>query len=246
MSGKDTDTVYSYRKSNQLGPFFIGGAAVILVVLGIIILVSWFSKPAPAPTPTPTVTSLPATPTITNTPLPPTATPTLTPTETQTPTITMSPTANAPFEYVVQEGDNCTDIAKKHNVDVGVLLAINNLDGSCMIQVNQKIMIPSPDTQLPTETPLPPNLPKGTVIEYTVKTGDVLGLIAEKFNTTIDAIVNLNKLANQNAISAGDILKIPVNMVTAVPTRTATRTVVGGIAPTATPEPATVTPTPKP
>ncbi|HPH94497.1 MAG TPA: LysM peptidoglycan-binding domain-containing protein [Anaerolineaceae bacterium] len=244
MSGKDSDTVYSYRKRNQLGPIFIVGAAVILIVLGIIIIVSWLGNAAPPPTPTPTATNIPPTATHTNTPLPPTATPTLTPTETQTPTITMSPTANAPFEYIVQDGDNCTDIAKKHNVDLGVLLAINNLDGSCLIQANQKIIIPAPNTQLPTETPLPPNLPKGTVIEYTVKSGDVLGLIAEKFNTTVAAIVNLNKLANENAIAAGDVLKIPVNMITAVPTRTLTRTMAGGNAPTATPEPPTATPQP--
>ncbi len=44
---------------------------------------------------------------------------------------------------------------------------------------------------------------------YTVQTGDNLSSIAVQFNTSIDEIVALNNLANPNALSVGQVLRIP-------------------------------------
>ena len=43
---------------------------------------------------------------------------------------------------------------------------------------------------------------------YTVKSGDTLGKIAKKFNTTVYSIVQLNKISNPNKIYVGQRLKI--------------------------------------
>ena len=83
----------------------------------------------------------------------PTNTATLTPTITETPTITPTFTPSAPYEYVVQEDDNCAVISEKFDVDVEVLLYLNNLDSSCIINVGQTILIPAPGQELPTATP---------------------------------------------------------------------------------------------
>ncbi|HEX9027969.1 MAG TPA: LysM peptidoglycan-binding domain-containing protein [Anaerolineales bacterium] len=203
-------------------PFFVGGLAVVLVAVGVIILVVWFTGPnRPAlalfASPTPTNTA-----TFTPTPTVPSPTPTLTPTVTLTPTLTVTPTPSGPFEYTVVEKDTCWDIAAKYKVDVMVLLALNNFaPNTCPIAAGQKILIPSPDQTLPTATPLPTGLAKGTKIEYIVQLGDSIGAIVAKFNTTVEAIqaIKENNLTDPNKLVAGQKLIIPVNINTPVPTK---------------------------
>lgn len=228
------NVISSYRKKQKMGPYIIGGVAILLAVAGIVLLViyllggsggggfSLFSTKTPTPTNTPTPT-----------PVTPTATPTMTPTVTQTPTITLTATASAPFEYQVQEGDNCTSIADKFEVDVEVLMVLNNLDSNCFITPGETILIPAPGQQLPTATPLPSDIAPGTKIEYRVRAGDSLYAIAAKFNSTIDRILketndyrrqnNIDLMEDENDIDPGDILIIPVNIITPVPTATVTR-----------------------
>jgi len=225
MSEKETaqNVIDSYRKRQQTAqraPLLIGIAA-LLVVVGAAAIIFWlFSPQKPAislfatETPTPTVTA-----TATSTPTA-TSTATNTPTETTTPTSTITPTASGPFIYKVEEGDNLFIIAEKFNVDLAVLIAINNLDATQPLDIGVELTIPGPDTELPTETPVPLNVRRGTIIEYTVKLGDTLGIIAEKFNSTVEAILEENEIENPNDIEAGQKLNIPVNLVTPVPTNT--------------------------
>ena len=234
MSDKDSaqNVIDAYRKRQQAArkaPLIIGIAALLLIV-GAAFLIFWLigpNKPSIAlfatDTPTPTVTST-ATATATQT-----STPTITPTETPTPTVTLTPTQSGPFTYQVEEGDNLFAIAQRFNVDLLLLITINNLDpANPIIRAGDKLTIPGPDTELPSPTPLPPNLPRGTKIEYQVQPGDSLGSIALAFNTSVDEIKAENEgIENENDIFVGQKLVIPVNTV-----------------PTNTPAPATITPTP--
>lgn len=220
------DVIEAYRKRQQSArraPLFLGLAAALLII-GAGALIFWFVGPnrpsfalfatdTPTPTSTPTIT-----PTFT-----PTNTPTATATEAPTATITVTPTIAGPFIYEVVDGDSCFAIAVKFNVDLLLLITINNLDPACPIRVGDKLTIPGVDTQLPTSTPLPSNLRPGTLIEYRVVTGDTLGSIALKFNSTVDAIKEENEIENENDILVGQILTIPVNLVTPVPTSTPTQ-----------------------
>jgi LysM repeat protein len=79
----------------------------------------------------------------------PVATPTPGPTATLEPGATAppgtaaGPTATLPPEivYVVRGGDTCGEIAQKFNVTVDLLIAQNNLDASCLIQLNQVLTV---------------------------------------------------------------------------------------------------------
>lgn len=247
MQGKDSpqSVIDAYRRRQQRMPFFLWGAVALLVVMGVIILVVWFAGPnRPAinlfASATPTSTS-----TFTPTPVTPTATATITPTATQSPTITVTATPSGPFEYKVQEKDTCWDIAAKYKVGLDVLLALNNFGNACPIKPGDTILIPQPGAALPTETALPTDTAKGTVIDYTVKSGDTLASIAFRFNTTMEAIMAIkeNNLTDQNKIDVGQVLKVPVNLTTATPTRAPTKTPTpGGATKAAT---ATLTATPK-
>ena len=226
----------SYKKRQKLIPFLFSGLAIVLVVLGIIIVVMFFTSQGgslfPTKTPTATITST-ATATL------PSPTATNIPTETLTPTLSISPTASGPQEYVVKENDNCYDIARTFNVGLDVLLAINNLNSNCNIFPGQKITIPGPGQKLPTITPIPSDLPAGTIIFYTIQMGDSLTSIASMFNSTVADIVKRNStvIKDQNNIPVGAVIKIMIKLVTPTKTLAPTSTLAGG-----TPTP-TITPT---
>jgi LysM repeat protein len=215
--------ISSYRNQQKFLPY-IAALAVLLITVGLIILFVWLTGPNrgsgialfASETPTPTETA-------TATEVPPTATETLVPTDTVMPTETVTYTPSGPFQYVVQEGDTCWDIATKFEVDINVLLAINSFV-DCPIQPEDTIWIPGKDQELPTETPIPSDMPRGTKVEYTVKTGDTIQSIASKFNSTVDQILALNEIEDANSINAGQLLVIPVNIATATPTPANTNT----------------------
>ena len=230
MSDKESpqDVINAYKKKQEnakRAPIIVGISALFLI-LGAGFIIFWLlgdTKPSipflNTDTPTPTITFT-ATATPTQTPIP-----TDTPTITASPTVTLTPTPSGPFIYEVQEGDTLWSISQQFEVDMLILIKLNNLDpASPNIRVGDKLTIPGPDTQLPTDTPIPTNLPRGTKIEYQVQSGDSLAYIAAKFNSTVDAIKEENDLDNENTIYVGQILIVPVNLVTPIPTATATFT----------------------
>jgi LysM repeat protein len=233
MSDKDSaqNVIDSYRKRRQnTTPFLIGGAAIVLIAVGIVVLVLWLtgsSGPSlsfmASPTPTSTETATP------------TATATASPTGTNTPTITITPTASAtptasgPFIYVVLEGDTLDSIAAQFNADVLVLMALNNMTDS-LIRVGDELLIPNPDLALDTPTPIPTGW-RGT-IEYRIAVGDTLELIALQFFSTVESIMEENEIENANEIFVGQIIVIKVNIATPVPS--------------STPRPTILTPSPTP
>jgi len=214
----------SYRKRQRIAPFIVGGIAIVLLVVGALFVAlslsqggfkfTLFSTKTPSPTLTYTPTLTPTiteTPTITSTP-PPSVTPTTAPTN--------SP--SGPFTYIVEEGDTLTAIAGKFGIDMLYLMEINNLSNG-VIFVGQELIVPPPNAVAPTGTPVPSGLPRGRIIEVRVIANDSLNGLASKYNSTVEAILEANKDILKDANSVlfiGQMLKIPVNLVT--PTKTAT------------------------
>lgn len=230
------------RRRRPLNPNVIYIAAGVLVLGGLALLVSFLAQPGRAlnslfatDTPTPTQTYTP-----TNTAVA-TETPTITSTFTVTPTATFS----TPFNYTVQEGDYLALIVEKYGLgDDGIALILllnpyNKVTGigidpsTGIVSPGDVILLPNPGMQLPTATPIPPDLPRGTKIEYIVQAGDTLAGIASKFNSTEDEIVKANSISDPSKIQIGQQLLIPVNIVTPTATRP----------PTSTPGPNDATPT---
>ena len=228
----------SRRKRSPIGPRLFTILAILLVAGGITILVTSLigpGKPISAMFATDTLT-----PTLTFTPTS-TATATATSTETLTPTITNTATPSAPFQYTILEGDNLVAIAAKFQLaedGIPLILQLNPTiaENLGVIFPGQVIFIPNPDMHLPTATPIPASLARGTRLEYLVLPGDTLAGIAAKFNSTVEAIMAVaeNEIEDPNALQAYQVLIIPVNMVTATPTRPPTST---PVTPTATPSP---------
>ena len=245
---KTSNTINSFRKKRQLKGQALMYGSIALVVLGLVLLSYWLTRPTQPlgqlfATDTPTATlTLTATST---------STPSLTPTITETPTQTVTATPSEPFDYTVQENDSLDALAQRFNLGPdGALLiyyenqAVMEANGG-VIFVGQNIRIPPPGSVLPTMTPIPADLRSGTLVQYQVLPGDTLAGIAVRFNSLTEEIIAENEIENANALQVGDILQIPVNLVTPTatlpPTSTpVTPTVAGG---TATPGASTGTAT---
>ncbi len=224
----------SMERRQKYGPLILGGAAVVIIAVGLFLIILSMNGTglslAFLHSPTPTFTN-------TATPVPPTATPTetATPTITSTPTETLVPTPAEPFEYQVQSGDNITIIADQFGVDFVSILLLNNLTNDSVLYVGDTIVIPNPDMERPTPSPLPPNLPRGSVIDYFVLPGDSLVSIADEFNSIVDDILEENDMDEDSVIYPGQILKVPYLLIT--PTFGPTETATPEVSPTETPTP---------
>ncbi|MBR3661305.1 MAG: LysM peptidoglycan-binding domain-containing protein [Bacilli bacterium] len=100
------------------------------------------------------------------------------------------------LNYKVVKGDSLYSIAKKYETTVDILKDINNLTDNSL-SIGQIIKIPTSTSS----TEIYYN-------NYTVVKGDSLYSIASRFNTTVNAIKDLNNLTTNN-LSIGQVLKIP-------------------------------------
>ena len=100
--------------------------------------------------------------------------------------------------HVVKRGETLSGIASKYGVSVDNIRNWNNLS-SDKITIGQKLIInPTEQTSSKTETQQ----------IHVVKSGETLSGIANKYNTTVDAIKKANNLKS-NKIYVGQKLKIP-------------------------------------
>ena len=93
--------------------------------------------------------------------------------------------------YVVNSGDTLWSIARKYNLSVNELKALNNLSSN-VLSVGQRLIVGKESSN-----------------DYVVSAGDTLWAIARKFNVSVDDIKALNNLSSNN-LSIGMILKIPL------------------------------------
>ena len=98
-------------------------------------------------------------------------------------------------EYVVRPGDTLWLLARRYGTTVDAIIRLNGLPDD-NLSIGQILKIPSAG-----ETPAP-------YFEYTVRSGDSLWLLAQRFGTTVDAIKRLNGLSSDN-LSIGQVLRIP-------------------------------------
>jgi len=80
---------------------------------------------------------------------------------------------------------------------------------SDVLNIGQVLKIPSSSAVTPTPPPVTP-LPPANSFSYTVRSGDTLFFLAQRFGTTADAIMALNNLTSAS-LSIGQVLRIPGN-----------------------------------
>lgn len=101
--------------------------------------------------------------------------------------------------YTVKSGDTLSGISSRSGVSVDKLMKWNGIKNKNIINVDQKLSLKAPTTQIVTTS---------TNKMYTVKKGDNLSSIAAKNGTTTKALQDLNGIKNANSIYMGQVIKL--------------------------------------
>jgi len=115
-----------------------------------------------------------------------------------------SPAPSAPSTggaYTVQWGDTLSNIALRHGVTTWALAQANGISVYQTIYAGQRLVIPGGSAAPAQPTPAAGNT-------YTVRPGDTLGQIAQRFGATVTALARLNGIANPSAIYPGQVLRL--------------------------------------
>lgn len=159
--------------------------------------------------------------------------------------------------YTVKSGDTLYSIARQFGITIDTLVSLNGISNPNFIYVGQVLKV-SGQVTVPTATRQPTRIPTSnptarptatrtpsavatirptatavssqTQVIHTVQAGETLYLIAIKYNTSVQQIVQLNNITNPNLIYVGQNLIITSGGFTPIPTATRTTSV----SPTAT------------
>ena len=132
-------------------------------------------------------------------------------------------TSSTLIEHTVQPKEFLGKIAEKYGTTVDEIKKANNLSG-INLRIGQKLKIPATknteDNKVATttETPVATSV-KDAAGTHTVKQGESIFNIAKQYGITAYQIRKLNNLAD-NALSTGQVLKIPSDITTEIPRAT--------------------------
>lgn len=110
------------------------------------------------------------------------------------PVTSISPTET----YTVKKGDTLYSISQQYGITVEELKLINNLTNN-NLYIGQELKVPTKEINEDYEI-------------YTVVKGDSLWLISQKYNVSVDDLIEINNLETVN-LQIGDKLKIPKNSI---------------------------------
>ena len=139
------------------------------------------------------------------------------------------PKAPSHMTYQVQAGDSVWLIAQRTGTSTSAIIKANNLGSSALIHPGQKLKIPVPSqtsvasgtrvkaNPKSSESKTAPSQPSSAATVHVVKSGDTLGKIALRYNTTVSAIASGNNISNPNRIYVGQRLTIGASTAVAQP-----------------------------
>jgi len=108
-------------------------------------------------------------------------------------------------------------IAGRAGVSTDALAQANNITDANSIVVGQRLVVPGGDganlqvvaESTTTSDAAPPADDAPAAQSYSVASGDTLGGIASKFNTSPDALSRANGISDPDSLSIGQVLQIP-------------------------------------
>ncbi|HEX9392492.1 MAG TPA: LysM peptidoglycan-binding domain-containing protein [Usitatibacteraceae bacterium] len=129
--------------------------------------------------------------------------------------------AAPPEIYTVKKGDTLFAIAQRFNLSIEQLKTLNHLDSS-QVQIGQNLLlgsVPGSDTvPAATDSNLKPAVANAKTVaprnisaaprSYTVRSGDTLFGIAQKFGVTLENLLQWNKLTAKSVLRPGTRLRV--------------------------------------
>lgn len=104
--------------------------------------------------------------------------------------------------YVVQKGDNLSNIAKRHNVTIDEIKEWNQLSGTS-VQIGTSLQVSKELEESKEELASATEIEN---VEYIVKKGDNLGNIAKKFGSSLSDLKEWNNLADNNIVLGNTLI----------------------------------------
>ncbi len=114
--------------------------------------------------------------------------------------------ASVPDQYVVQSGDSLNAIAAKYNLQTSYLADLNGLSRTAGLRAGQRLKLTG---EVETTSKVSAkNTKEETPETYTVKSGDSLGNIANRYHLQLDYLAALNGLSRNSNVRVGQRLKL--------------------------------------
>ncbi|ELA08608.1 membrane-bound lytic murein transglycosylase D [Moraxella macacae 0408225] len=105
-------------------------------------------------------------------------------------------------KYTVQAGDTLIGIANKLDVSAEDIAELNDFNANSKLQREQSIVVPVSQAKAT-------HALMGKEVNYTVKRGDNLNTIANKFDVSVKELASNNGLKPKSRLKAGQIITIP-------------------------------------
>ncbi len=108
--------------------------------------------------------------------------------------------------HTLQTGETYQSVARLYGINLNSLYKKNRLSATSKPQPGETVFLRNAKPRKPNQATLPLKN-ESTLLSYTVKPGDTLFTLAQRFNTSIDTIKRANKL-KQDKLLTGQKLKI--------------------------------------
>ena len=106
------------------------------------------------------------------------------------------------FTYTVVSGESLRKIASKYEVEVSQMIAWNNLSDPSALSIGQKLTVYTNDYSTDDNGVILAEL------THTVQSGEVLSVIAEKYNVGLSQVVQWNNISDAASLAVGQELVI--------------------------------------
>lgn len=115
------------------------------------------------------------------------------------------------YTYTVKRGDNLWDISRHYGIEVKQLCRWNDIRPNSILSLGQKLNIwieEDNTTAIAKDNSSTPITGSGKIITYTVRSGDSLWGISQKFGVTVKQLQLWNKLGNSKRLMPGQSLEV--------------------------------------
>ena len=110
------------------------------------------------------------------------------------------PSNSGSGSVTVQPGETLSEISERHGVSLRSLMQANGISDPDLVVTGQRLRIPGGTANTSTQPTAP----------YTVKSGETLSEIADRFKTSTDRLIRLNGISDPDLVVSGTRLRIPM------------------------------------
>ncbi len=134
-----------------------------------------------------------------------------------TPPLTVLAVSDVQAQQVVtvRTGETLSEIAERHGVSLSRLMQANGIAKPDHVEIGQRLTIPGSGSTARSASS--PGGSQGTA-PYTVKSGETLSEIADRFSTTTARLIQINRISDPDLVMSGTRLQVPVTAQRSAPT----------------------------